>query len=125
MERLEPSLRAKRSNPSVRLWHQGLLRRLLLAMTGQRSGLGEQLIDIVPVHEILDERLEIIGSAVAIIDVVGVLPDIEAEDRGCTMHQRALPIRRLGYLELAALDRAPAPARAELADAGGDEIGFE
>src|SRR4029077_19646632 len=88
-------------------------------------GLGEQLVDIVPVHEVLDERLEIIGTAVAIVDVVGVLPDVAAEDRGRAVHQRALAVRRLGDLELAALDREPAPARAELAHASGDEIGLE
>src|SRR6478752_1004733 len=89
------------------------------------SGLREQLLDIFPVHEILDERLEIVGTAVAIVDVIGVLPDVAAEDRGRAVHQRALAVRRLGDLELAALDREPAPARAELADAGGDEIGLE
>src|SRR3954454_1029288 len=73
----------------------------------------------------IEERLQVIRTAVTIIDVVGVLPDVAAEDRGCAMHQRVLPVRRLGDLELAVLDRQPAPARAELADAGRGEIGFE
>ena len=37
------------------------------------------------------------------------------------MDQRALAVRGLGNFELAVLDRQPAPARAELADAGGGD----
>src|SRR5215468_12171423 len=89
------------------------------------ASLAEHLVDVVPVDEILDERLDIVRTAVAVVDVVGVLPDVAAEDRGGAVHQRALAVRRLGDFELAALDREPAPARAELADAGGDEVGLE
>src|SRR6478735_4645758 len=81
------------------------------------SGLREQLLDIFPVYEILDERLEIVGTAVAIVDVVGVLPDVAAEDRGGAVHQRAFAVGGLRDLDLAVLDREPAPARAELPDA--------
>src|SRR6201996_356361 len=90
-----------------------------------RSGLFEQLLDIFPVHEMVDKRLEIIGAAVAIVDVVGMLPDIAAEDRRRAMDQRAFTIRGLGDFQLAVLDRKPAPARAELADTGSGEIGLE
>src|SRR6186713_1805123 len=78
----------------------------------------EQGLDVFPVHEVLDERLEIVGTAVAIVDVVGVLPDVDAEDRGGTVHQRILAVRGLGDLELAVLDLEPGPAGAELTDAG-------
>src|SRR6266478_8477019 len=73
----------------------------------------------------IDEGLQIVRTAVAIIDVVGMLPDVAAEDRGGAMNQRALAVRRLGDFELAVLDLQPAPAGAELADAGGGEIGLE
>src|SRR6202022_3116782 len=89
------------------------------------SGLREQLVDIFPVDEIIDERLQVIRTAVAIIDVVGMLPDVDAEDRGRAMHQRVFAVRRLGDFELAVLHRQPRPARAELADTGGGEIGLE
>src|SRR5580692_8798486 len=89
------------------------------------SGLLEQLVDIVPVDEIFEERLQVIRTAVAIVDVIGVLPDVAAEDRGRAVYQRALAVRRLGDFELAVLDLQPAPAGAELADAGGGEIGLE
>src|SRR2546429_2331802 len=90
-----------------------------------RSHLAEQLVDIVPVDQIIAERLQIVGTAVAVIDVVGVLPDVAAEDRRGAMDQRAFAVRGLGDFELAVLDRQPAPAGAELADAGGGEIGLE
>src|SRR6476660_9063175 len=91
----------------------------------ESSCLAEQLVDVVPVHEVFQERLEIIRTAVAVVDVIGVLPDVAAEDRRGAMHQRILAVRRLGDFELAALDLQPAPAGAELADAGGGEIGLE
>src|SRR6266436_3815892 len=90
-----------------------------------RSGFREQLVDILPVHQVIDPRLQIIRTAIVIIDVVGVLPDVDAEDRGGAMDQRVLAIGRLGNLELAVLHRQPRPARTELADAGGGKIGLE
>src|ERR1700760_1401568 len=78
-----------------------------------------------PVDEMINERLQVIRTAVAIVDVVGMLPDVAAEDRRRAMHQRVLAVRGLGDGELAALDLEPAPAGAELADAGGGEIGLE
>src|SRR5262245_7931149 len=73
----------------------------------------------------IDEGLQVIRTTVAVVDVVGVLPDVAAEDRGRAVHQRVFAVRRLGDLELATLDREPAPAGAELADACGGEIGLE
>src|SRR6185312_10083026 len=94
-------------------------------MTEQKSGFPEQLFDVLPVHEVFQERLQIVGPAVAIVDVVGVLPDVAAEDRGGAVHQRILAVRRLGDFELAVLHLEPAPAGAELGSAGRGEIGLE
>ena len=70
----------------------------------------------------IEKGFEIIGPAVAIVDVVGVLPHIAAQDRRAAMHQRIFAVRRLGDDELAVLHRDPAPAGAELGDAGLGEI---
>ena len=70
----------------------------------------------------IDERLEVVRPAVAVIDVVGVLPDVAAEDRLGALHQRAFAVGGLHDRELAVLDGDPAPARAELGDAGLDEV---
>src|SRR3984893_14923622 len=94
-------------------------------MTELASGFREQLVDILPVHQMIDKRLQIIRTAIAIIDVVGVLPDVNAEDRRGAVHQRVLAVGRLGDFELAVLHRQPGPARTELADAGGGEIGLD
>jgi acetylornithine deacetylase/succinyl-diaminopimelate desuccinylase-like protein len=77
---------------------------------------------IFPVHQVLDERLEIVRAAVAIVDVIGVLPHVAAEDRRAAVHQRAFAIGGLGDADLAVLDGQPGPARAELRDAGLDEV---
>src|SRR5579871_4881111 len=77
-----------------------------------------ELGDIFPVDQMVDERLQIIRPAVAVIDIIGVFPHIDAEDRRCALDQRAFPVRRLRYDDLAVLDREPSPARAELSDAG-------
>src|ERR1700753_183505 len=73
----------------------------------------------------IEKRLQIVRAAIAIIDVIGVLPDVATEDRRGAMHQRAFTIGRLGDFKLAVLDRQPAPARTELANAGGGEVGLE
>src|ERR1039458_2726546 len=89
------------------------------------SELREQLLDIFPIDQVVDERLQIVRAAVAIVDVIGMLPDVTAEDRRAAMDQRAFAVGCLGDFQLAVLHRQPAPARTELADAGGGEIGLE
>src|SRR5258705_4666459 len=74
------------------------------------SGLREQLVDILPVHQMIDKRLQIIRAAIAIIDVIGMLPDVDAEDRRGAMHQRVFAVGGLGDFELAVLHRQPCPA---------------
>src|SRR5258707_7237 len=91
----------------------------------EASGLREQLVDIFPIHQMIDKRLEVVGAAVAIIDVVGMLPNIDPEDRRGAMHQRIFAIRGLRDFKLAVLYSEPGPAGAELADTGGGEIGLE
>ena len=73
----------------------------------------------------VDESRQIVRPAVAVIDVVGVLPYIAAKDRRCSMNQRVLAIRRLHDLKLAAFHRKPAPARSELGHAGFNELAAE
>jgi hypothetical protein len=63
----------------------------------------------------IEERLEVVGASVAIVNVVGMLPDVAAEDRLGAMHQRILTVRRLHHCDLAVLHRKPAPTRAESA----------
>src|SRR5690349_1820627 len=45
------------------------------------SELGEQLVDILPVHQMIDKRLQIVRTSIAVVDVIGMLPHVDAEDR--------------------------------------------
>src|SRR5690606_2335934 len=69
--------------------------------------------------------LEIVGTAVAVIDVVGMLPHVAAEDRLRAVHEGVLAVRRLHDDELAVLHSEPRPTRTELADARLDEVFLE
>src|SRR6202035_5961472 len=77
--------RCEASNLRCAIAHRGISRFRVWSFgpsRNDRSGcLREQLVDILPVHQMLDERLQIVRTAVAIIDVVGVLPDVDTEDR--------------------------------------------
>ena len=68
---------------------------LLAIQRWSRSGLREQLVHVVPVHQMIDKRLQVVRAAIAIIDVIGMLPDVDAEDGRCAMDQRVLAIRSL------------------------------
>src|SRR6202008_4323992 len=117
------SLRAPQAGPTKKAAADAAAPSGILWSAG--SGLRKHLVDMFPVDEMIDERLQIIRATIAIIDVVGVLPDVDAEDRRCAMHQRVFAVGRLGDFKLAVLHRQPSPARAELAHACGGEIGFE
>src|SRR5579862_9231882 len=78
--------------------------------------------NMVPIDQVVEERFEIIRAAIAIIDVVGMLPDIAAENRLAAVYERVLAVRRLHDDDLAVLDRQPAPAGAELRNAGLCEV---
>src|SRR6516165_10916152 len=68
---------------------------LLAIQRWSRSGLREQLVHVVPVHQMIDKRLQVVRAAIAIIDVIGMLPDVDAEDGRCAVDQRVLAIRSL------------------------------
>src|SRR4029078_1171540 len=85
---------------------------------------GERLVDLFPIDQVVPERLEILRTGIAVVDVIGVLPHIAAKDRRETFDQRALAVRRLldrQFVFLAGKSN-PAPARAELPDAGRNEV---
>src|SRR6476469_8164815 len=81
----------------------------------------EHLLDVVPVDQIVEPGFEILWPQIAIVDVIRMLPDVAAKQRPAAVNQRVLAVRSLGDLELAFLEREPAPARAELGLACFDE----
>src|ERR1700685_1164015 len=68
------------------------------------------------VGELIQEVLDEVGSPIAKVDVVGVLPHIECEQRlAVAVGERILGVRGLRNFKLAVLtEHEPRPARAEL-----------
>ena len=79
----------------------------MFGLLGRRN---EHFFDVLPVHQVIQERLEIIRPPVAIVDVIRVLPDVAAQDRCCTMNERVFAIRSLADDQLPVLDGEPRPA---------------
>src|SRR5262245_3631258 len=79
----------------------------------------EPLTDVIPVDH-LEERIDVVGPFVLILQVIGVLPDVDSEDRGTApVHERVVLVRRADDLELALARRDdPGPAAAEPAQGG-------
>ena len=66
------------------------------------------------------------GAAVLIVEVVGVLPDVEGEEGAEAAGDGVAGARLLGdYQRAFRVGRQPYPAGAEEADAAGDEVGLE
>ena len=58
-----------------------------------------------------------IRSEVLVVEVVGVLPHIDGQERGLPVNQRVVGIAGLGDLELAFVEYEPGISAAELRDA--------
>src|SRR5262249_44963818 len=80
------------------------------------------LLDVFPVYQMIEKRLDVIRPPVAVVDIVGVLPNIAAQNRFGAVHQRVLAIRRFSHSNLAVLDGQPSPSGSELSDASGNEL---
>src|SRR5262245_20894491 len=77
---------------------------------------------LIPVDHV-PPGLEVVGAAVLVVEVVGVLPDIDAEDRELALHERAILVGGAEDLEMPAIDDEPAPAAAEALGAGVVDVG--
>ena len=59
----------------------------------RRSGRRVQLVDVVPVDDV-PEGVEVVGAFVLVLQVVGVLPDVDAEQRRGAVGERRVLVRR-------------------------------
>src|SRR5205823_14605631 len=75
------------------------------------------LRDGAPVHHV-PPGIDVVGTLVLIFQVVGMLPDVDAEDGRLAVHEGAILVRRAEDLQLAVGEDEPGPAAAEAADAG-------
>src|SRR5665213_2470766 len=90
-----------------------------------RLALLQLLGDKVPVDELVDDRAHEFGAAVFIVDVVGVLPDVECQER-CRAHgERVARVLGGDDLELAVARHEPCPAAAEAFDGALGELLLE
>src|SRR5579875_81416 len=76
-------------------------------------GLLETLVDLFPIHHVPPGR-KVLGAAIVVLQVVGVLPYVVAQNGIEALHEGAVLIRRGDDLQLAAAIDQPAPAGAEL-----------
>src|SRR5215210_1462469 len=81
-------------------------------MRRSTAGALEALLDILPVDRVPPGR-QVVGAPVLVLQVVGVLPDVDAQERRRAIHQRAVLIGLADDVELAVLGDQPAPAGAE------------
>ena len=75
-------------------------------------------VGLGPVDHVPPSR-DVVGAAVLVVQVVGVLPHVDAEDRVEALHRRAVLVGQAHHLELpGVVGREPGPAGAELAGGG-------
>src|SRR5690606_26001298 len=84
----------------------------------RRLGFGEIFVGEIPVDEMIEEGRDIVRTAVLIVEIVRMLPNVHGEERGRAVGERAGRVRGLGDLQLAAVEDEPGPAAAELRRAG-------
>ena len=70
------------------------------------------LVDFVPVDHV-EEGRNILRPAVLVGQVIGVLPDVDPEDRGFALAERAVLVRRGHDFQLALVLHEPGPTASE------------
>ena len=80
--------------------------------------LGKILGGEVPIQQLRQHGLQVAGPLVLIVEVIGVLPDIDGEQAIDALGHRAFGVRRAHDRKLAAGRHQPGPARSELRLAG-------
>src|SRR4029453_3012086 len=92
-----------------------------------RTGPRQSVIlrDRVPVYHV-PPGFDVIGTPVLILKIIGVLPNIDAQDRRVAIHQRAILIWSRNDFELSVLIlNQPRPAAAKASSTSGSKFLFE
>ena len=81
----------------------------------------EMLVDLVPVNDI-EKGSDVLRPPVLVFQVVSVLPDIDPQDRGFSLADRAILVR-CGYdFQLSLVYRHPSPSASEDKSCGVREV---
>src|SRR4051794_29481118 len=67
-------------------------RQHALVQPGSAARLLVHALDVLPVHEVVEERLEVVRPAVAVVDVIGVFPHVAAQHRFGAMDEGVLAV---------------------------------
>src|SRR5947209_6198334 len=109
--------RAREVRPGAIPGLTGFSRIKLRARSAPRSAhRGEAFSHLWPVHDV-PPGVDVVGPAVLVLEVVGVLPDVDAKQRGLTVADRIVLVRGGDHGERRAVVHEPGPARAELVHA--------
>src|SRR2546428_11536846 len=92
-------------------------RRVVCRLTVRDRPLaGEALGDLRPVHHV-PPGVDVVRAPVLVLEVVGMLPDVDSEERGLAVRDRVVLVRGRDHREVAPVLDEPGPARAEPVDA--------
>src|ERR1039457_3997144 len=67
------------------------------------------LLDFSPVHHV-PPGTDVLNAPVLILQVIGVLPDVNSQDGGFAFHDRAVLVGGGGDVKLASVDNKPCPS---------------
>src|SRR5437588_746796 len=89
------------------------------------SGFRQLFGSKVPIEELVDHRVDVIGTAVLVIEIIRVLPHIDGEQRLLAFGEGYFGVAGLDDFQCAAVGDEPCPSRAELGDRSIGEILLE
>src|SRR5215813_1934868 len=72
-------------------------------------------VDLFPIDDV-PPRVDVVRAAVLVLQIVRMLPDVEAEDRLLAVHHRIVLVRRALDCDLPAVVHDPCPPAAEPPD---------
>src|SRR5690606_25257096 len=101
------------SSPEARLSRRESEMRKLFLNACSAVGLGVELIDKLPVDHV-PQSADIVGSLVLILQIISVLPNIDARQRDHAHRYRIILIGRADDLEFSVAHGEPGPTAAEL-----------
>src|SRR5690242_12439575 len=82
----------------------------------------EVLVGEIPVDQVSQERGDIVQAAMLVVEVVGMLPDVDGQQRPLRGGQGGSRVRGGDDLQLVVLEHEPRPAAAELVTRSADEL---
>src|SRR5260221_8598343 len=88
----------------------------------QRAPTAQVATGEIPVDQMLDDRVGVVGTTILVVEIVGMLPHVDREQRGLPIDKRCVGVCGPGHLECIAVEHQPGPAAAKLPDGSGAEL---